>query len=82
MAPANVLPGAPCLQELLLRSTPGNHLLRCETFNSLARCHGTLGALQQQKEAYTSGLAVCREGAQSKDRCAGAAGTERILRWQ
>ena len=51
-----------------MRAAPGNHLLRCETLDSLARCYQHLGALPQQKEAYVRGLAVCREGSYTKDR--------------
>ena len=52
----------------MLRSAPGNYLLRCETLDALARCYLHLGALPQQRDAYTRGLALCRDGAQTKDR--------------
>lgn len=47
---------------------PGNYLLKCETLDTLAQCYQHLGAVVQQREAYASGLSVCRQGTQSKDR--------------
>lgn len=52
-----------------MRSSPSAHLLRCEALDTLARCYQMQGMVQQQWDAYTRGLTVCREGTQSKDRC-------------
>ena len=57
-----------CLQEQELRQTQGHHLLKCEVWDALARCHQKLGAMAAEREALASGLKACRLGASSKDK--------------
>jgi hypothetical protein len=45
----------------------GHHLLKCEVWDALARCHQKLGAVAAEQHALAAGLKVCQQGAASKD---------------
>lgn len=46
----------------------GNHILKCEVWDLLARCNLKLGAVAAEHTALASGLKACRQGATSKDK--------------
>ncbi|KAL4452639.1 hypothetical protein ABPG75_008301 [Micractinium tetrahymenae] len=58
-----------------LRQTQGHHLLKCEVWDALARCHQRLGAVPAERSALEAGLKTCRQGATSKDK-------EALARWR
>ncbi|PSC74019.1 MAU2 chromatid cohesion factor-like protein [Micractinium conductrix] len=63
------------LAEQELRQTGGNHPLKCEVWDALARCNQRLGAVAAEQGALAAGLKACRAGATSKDK-------EVLARWR
>ena len=64
----HLLPGLYRGQEQELRQTGGNHPLKCEVWDALARCNQRLGAVAAEQGALAAGLKACRAGATSKDK--------------
>ncbi|KAL4439010.1 hypothetical protein ABPG77_006947 [Micractinium sp. CCAP 211/92] len=58
-----------------LRQTQGHHLLKCEVWDALSRCHQRLGAVAAESGTLEAGLKACRLGATSKDK-------EALARWR